>query len=79
VLIPSRDVQALIEDPAIAAVTLTGSVGAGRQVAGAAGAVLKKSVLELGGSDAYLVLEDADIAKAAQVCAAARMVNAGQS
>ena len=78
-LIPSRDVQALIEDPAIAAVTLTGSVGAGRQVAGAAGAVLKKSVLELGGSDAYLVLEDADIEQAARVCAAARMVNAGQS
>jgi succinate-semialdehyde dehydrogenase / glutarate-semialdehyde dehydrogenase len=79
VLVPSRDVQALIEDPAIAAVTLTGSVEAGRQVAAAAGAVLKKSVLELGGSDAYLVLEDADIGKAAQVCAAARMVNAGQS
>ena len=79
VLVPSRDVQALIEDPAIAAVTLTGSVEAGRQVAAAAGAMLKKSVLELGGSDAYLVLEDADIAKAAQVCAAARMVNAGQS
>src|SRR5215217_7746017 len=78
-LIPSRDVQALIEDSAIAAVTLTGSVGAGRQVAGAAGAVLKKSVLELGGSDAYLVLEDADIEQAARVCAAARMVNAGQS
>src|SRR5215210_7873843 len=69
-LIPSGDVQALIEDPAIAAVTLTGSVGAGRQVAGAAGAVLKKSVLELGGSDAYLILEDADIEQAAQVCAA---------
>jgi succinate-semialdehyde dehydrogenase / glutarate-semialdehyde dehydrogenase len=78
-LIPSRDVQALIEDPAIAAVTLTGSVGAGRQVAGAAGAVLKKCVLELGGSDAYLLLEDADIEQAARVCAAARMVNAGQS
>ena len=63
VLVPSRDVQALIEDPAIAAVTLTGSVEAGRQVAAAAGAVLKKCVLELGGSDAYLVLEDADIAR----------------
>src|SRR5690348_12727687 len=78
-LIPSRDVRALIEAPAIAAVTLTGSVAAGRQVAGAAGAVLKKSVLELGGSDAYLVLDDADVAKAARVCAAARMVNGGQS
>ena len=79
VLIPSRDVQALIDDPAIAAVTLTGSVEAGRQVAGAAGAALKKSVMELGGSDAYLVLEDADVDYAAKVCAAARMVNGGQS
>ena len=78
-LVPSRDVRALIEDPAIAAVTLTGSVEAGREVAAAAGAALKKSVLELGGSDAYLVLADADIEKAATVCAAARMVNAGQS
>jgi succinate-semialdehyde dehydrogenase/glutarate-semialdehyde dehydrogenase len=78
-LVPSREVRALIEDEAIAAVTLTGSVAAGRQVASAAGGVLKKSVLELGGSDAYLVLEDADIAKAAKVCAAARMVNSGQS
>lgn len=78
-LVPSRDVRALIEDPCIAAVTLTGSVAAGREVAAAAGSVLKKSVLELGGSDAYLVLEDADIAKAAKVCAAARMVNGGQS
>jgi succinate-semialdehyde dehydrogenase/glutarate-semialdehyde dehydrogenase len=79
VLIPSRDVRALIDDPAIAAVTLTGSVEAGRQVAGAAGSALKKSVMELGGSDAYLVLEDADIERAAGVCAAARMVNGGQS
>jgi succinate-semialdehyde dehydrogenase / glutarate-semialdehyde dehydrogenase len=78
-LIPSRDVRALIEDPTIAAVTLTGSVEAGRRVAEAAGAALKKSVLELGGSDAYIVLEDADIDQAAEVCAAARMVNAGQS
>jgi succinate-semialdehyde dehydrogenase / glutarate-semialdehyde dehydrogenase len=79
VLIPSRDVRALIDDPAITAVTLTGSVEAGRQVAGAAAAALKKSVMELGGSDPYLVLEDADIDHAAKVCAAARMVNGGQS
>ncbi len=78
-LAPSRDVRALIEHPAVAAVTLTGSVEAGRQVAAAAGAALKKTVLELGGADAYLVLEDADIEQAAQICAAARMVNAGQS
>jgi NAD-dependent aldehyde dehydrogenases len=79
VLIPSDGVKALIEDPAIAAVSLTGSVAAGRQVAAQAGAVLKKAVLELGGSDAYLVLDDADIAAAAKVAAQARMVNAGQS
>jgi succinate-semialdehyde dehydrogenase/glutarate-semialdehyde dehydrogenase len=79
VLIPSRDVKPLIEDPHIAAVTLTGSVEAGRHVAETAGSVLKKSVLELGGSDPYLVLEDADIARAATVSAAARMVNGGQS
>jgi succinate-semialdehyde dehydrogenase/glutarate-semialdehyde dehydrogenase len=78
-LIPSQAVRALIEDDAIAAVTLTGSIGAGRQVAAAAGGVLKKCVLELGGSDAYLVLADAEIDKAAAVAAAARMVNGGQS
>ncbi|HEY1874449.1 MAG TPA: NAD-dependent succinate-semialdehyde dehydrogenase [Steroidobacteraceae bacterium] len=79
VLISSQQVKPLIEDPSIAAVTLTGSVNAGKAVAVAAGAVLKKTVLELGGSDGYIVLEDADIARAAQVCAAARMINAGQS
>jgi succinate-semialdehyde dehydrogenase/glutarate-semialdehyde dehydrogenase len=79
VLLPSRDVQALIEDDAIAAVSLTGSVPAGKTVAAQAGAVLKKCVLELGGSDAYVVLDDVDPAKAAKVAAAARMVNAGQS
>lgn len=79
VLIGGGDVKPLIEDPRIAAITLTGSVEAGRQVAATAGGVLKKTVLELGGSDAYLVLEDADIAAAAKVAAAARMVNAGQS
>ena len=79
VLISSQQVKPLIEDPSIAAVTLTGSVNAGKAVAAAAGAVLKKTVLELGGSDGYIVLEDADIAHAAQVCAAARMINAGQS
>lgn len=79
VLIGSGGVKALIEDPSIAAVTLTGSVAAGKSVAAAAGAVMKKAVFELGGSDAYIVLEDADIERAAQICAAARMVNGGQS
>jgi succinate-semialdehyde dehydrogenase/glutarate-semialdehyde dehydrogenase len=79
VLVPNPDVRALIEDESIAAVTLTGSVEAGRRVGAAAGAALKKTVLELGGSDAYLVLADADIEQAAGICAAARMVNGGQS
>lgn len=78
-LVASDAVKALIEDAGVAAVTLTGSVAAGRSVAAIAGGALKKCVLELGGSDAYLVLEDADIAAAARVCAAARMVNGGQS
>ncbi len=79
VLIKSAVVKALIENPGIAAVTLTGSVSAGRSVATTAGSQLKKCVLELGGADAYIVLEDADVTAAAKVCAAARMVNAGQS
>jgi succinate-semialdehyde dehydrogenase/glutarate-semialdehyde dehydrogenase len=78
-LLPSKHVEALIKDDSVAAVTLTGSVAAGRSVATSAGSVIKKCVLELGGSDAYLVLEDADIEAAAKVAAAARMVNGGQS
>jgi succinate-semialdehyde dehydrogenase/glutarate-semialdehyde dehydrogenase len=78
-LLPSRDIEALIKDDHIAAVTLTGSVPAGKSVATAAGSVLKKCVLELGGSDPYLILEDADIEAAAKVAATARMVNGGQS
>ena len=78
-LIPGREVAAIIDDPNVAAVTLTGSVPAGREVAKAAGHALKKVVLELGGADAYLILEDAEIEKAAQVAAAARMINGGQS
>src|SRR5689334_14073828 len=78
-LIHSGEVKPLIEDENVVAVTLTGSVGAGKSVATAAGGVLKKCVLELGGADAYLVLEDADVAAAAKVAATARMVNGGQS
>ena len=78
-LIASADVRAVIADDAICAVSLTGSVAAGREVASQAAGVLKKSVLELGGSDAYLVLEDVDVAAAAEVAATARMVNGGQS
>src|SRR5262249_48604680 len=79
VLLSSKDLKPLIEDPHIAAVTLTGSVAAGRSVAATAGAVLKKGVYELGGSDGYIVLEDADPVAAARICARGRMVNGGQS
>lgn len=78
-LIDIPQVDALIAHPDIAAVSLTGSVKAGKIVAQAAAAVLKKCVLELGGSDAYVVLADADVTKAAETCATARMVNGGQS
>ncbi len=78
-LIGSAEVKAVIENPLIKAVTLTGSTPAGKAVASAAGAVLKKSVLELGGSDPYLILEDADVPTAARLCVASRLLNAGQS
>ncbi|HWE07664.1 MAG TPA: NAD-dependent succinate-semialdehyde dehydrogenase [Rhizomicrobium sp.] len=78
-LIGSAMVGEVIEHPHVRAVTLTGSAGAGRAVAAKAGQCLKKTVLELGGSDAYVVLADADIAFAAAQCARARLVNAGQS
>jgi succinate-semialdehyde dehydrogenase/glutarate-semialdehyde dehydrogenase len=78
-LVPSERVKALIEHPRVRAVTLTGSTPAGKAVAAQAGAVLKKTVLELGGSDPYLVLEDADVDHAARTCVAARLVNSGQS
>lgn len=70
---------AVIADKRVRAVSLTGSTQAGQVVAGLAGKHLKKTVLELGGSDAYLVFNDAEIEKAAQICAQARMTNNGQS
>jgi succinate-semialdehyde dehydrogenase/glutarate-semialdehyde dehydrogenase len=78
-LVPSSRVGSLVEAPEVAAVTLTGSTPAGRAVAAKAGACLKKTVLELGGSDPYVILEDADLERAAETCAAARLVNGGQS
>jgi succinate-semialdehyde dehydrogenase/glutarate-semialdehyde dehydrogenase len=75
----SSRVARLVEAPEVKAVTLTGSTPAGRAVAARAGAALKKTVLELGGSDPYLILEDADLEDAAETCAAARLVNGGQS
>ena len=77
--IPAAAVAGLIADPRIAAVSLTGSTDAGRKVAAAAGESIKKCVLELGGSDAFIVLEDADLAGAAEVGARSRFQNAGQS
>jgi succinate-semialdehyde dehydrogenase/glutarate-semialdehyde dehydrogenase len=78
-LIGGAEVESIIRDGRIKAVTLTGSTPAGKAVAAAAGSVLKKTVLELGGSDPYLILEDAAIAEAARLCASARLLNAGQS
>ncbi len=69
----------LIADPRVRGVTLTGSAKAGQEVATVAGRYLKKTVLELGGSDAYVVFSDAQVVLAAQTCAKARMVNNGQS
>jgi len=78
-LLPSDRVAGIIADDRIAAVTITGSEAAGRAVAEAAGANLKPSVLELGGSDPYIVLQDADVEMAARVCAQSRLTNSGQS
>lgn len=79
VLVPGSKVDRLIRHPAVKAVTLTGSTPAGKSVASVAGAELKKCVLELGGSDAYVVLEDADLDLAVDTCAKSRLINAGQS
>ena len=78
-LIGSRQVKAVIENPLVSAVTLTGSTPAGKAVAAQAGGVLKKTVLELGGSDPYIILEDADLDYAVNTCATSRLINSGQS
>ena len=79
VLADKADVPKLIEDARVNAVTLTGSTGAGRAVAAAAGRALKKTVLELGGSDPYVILEDADLEVAVERCVTSRLINSGQS
>ncbi|MCU4162443.1 NAD-dependent succinate-semialdehyde dehydrogenase [Carboxylicivirga caseinilyticus] len=78
-LIRNDKVERTIADKRIKAVTLTGSTPAGKAVAATAGKQLKKCVLELGGSDPYIILEDADLRKTADACVAGRILNAGQS
>jgi len=78
-MIPASMVASVIDDRRVHAVTLTGSESAGISVASAAGKALKKSVLELGGSDAFIVLEDADLALTVSQAVISRYLNSGQS
>lgn len=78
-VLPSSRVDEVLEHPSVVAATLTGSDPAGRAVAQKAGSLLKKTVLELGGSDPYVVLADADLAQAADTCSTSRLINGGQS
>lgn len=78
-LVGSNMVEGIIRNPAIRGVSLTGSTPAGRSVATIAGSELKKCVLELGGSDPYLILKDAALEQSAIICATSRLLNAGQS
>lgn len=78
-LVGSQVVNKIIDNSLIKAVTLTGSVPAGKAVARNSGSVLKKTVLELGGSDPYIILKDADLESAAKISALSRLINSGQS
>ena len=79
ILVDPPDALALLDEDKVDAVTLTGSVRAGSQVGETAGRNIKKVVFELGGSDPFIVLDDADIEKAARTAVTARMINTGQS
>ena len=78
-MVGSKQVESVVAHPLVRAATLTGSAAAGRAIARKAGELLKKTVLELGGSDPYLVLDDADPDVAAEICTRGRLVNSGQS
>ena len=75
----STRVAEVVDDPRVAAVTLTGSTPAGQAIAQQAGKQLKKTVLELGGSDPYVILDDADLETSVATCVASRLINSGQS
>jgi len=77
--VDEKQVERIIENDLVKAVTLTGSTKAGKAVAANAGANLKKTVLELGGSDPYIILDDADVKAAAKLCVTSRLINNGQS
>lgn len=78
-IIGSQQVDAVIENPLVKAATLTGSTPAGKAIAKKAGELLKKTVLELGGSDPYVVLADADLEATVTTCVNSRLINSGQS
>ena len=79
IIADAPEIEAVIANDKVAAVTLTGSTNAGKSVASLAGKYLKKAVLELGGSDPYVVLDDADLDLAADKCVTGRLINTGQS
>jgi len=78
-VITSKKVEMVIRNKNVQAVSLTGSTLAGKSVAAIAGSELKKTLLELGGSDPYVILEDADLETAAEICVNSRLINGGQS